>query len=61
MNKLCENCSYRCRLLYYGSNKVAKEFVCYIQQDAGREYIPIQSKGEKEICDYYEKSLNNDK
>lgn len=54
MNELCSNCKNRCEMVYYHTNKVAKKFVCYIQQDSGQAYIPMQWEGNKEKCDYFQ-------
>lgn len=54
MNKLCKDCKNRCIMYWHGTGKVAKKFVCFIQQDAGMQYTPIEDKN----CMYYEKNDN---
>lgn len=54
-NELCKHCGWRCVLLFHNSKRVAKDFVCYIQQDAGYPELPIQHTKEGEKCEYFEK------
>ena len=51
MNELCKNCKWRCELYWHGTGKIAADFVCFVQQDAGNPELPIQGDG---TCSYYE-------